>query len=386
MESELFDILIVYTEKLATSASTLKNGVVLPFAKGSNSESYNIVYGFFLEICQKNGLKAAFTTSAGVIGAGKCKSYWLFDKSKWIKVKKAGYSKLIFDKFSPVNKRIKDSRDLLFSSEKVKPFNSPYLFDLFFDKYETYKKLHQFSIPTVSIKKNTLKSVKSACKTLEQIKSNHPHREDFSDEIIMKDRFGAGGRSVFKFKKNNLKSIVRIVKKSSKTFILQPFIKFDKGFRYHDSFSPTDIRLIFLGGKIIQTYIRIAKRGGFRCNEHRGGCLIYVSKREIPQGITNLSKEITKVLGNDSSLYSLDFIISNNKNIYFLEGNTGPGLDWNTSSKVNEIEAKKLIRIIVKELVKRSASKNISKKAYRSEVDSPVPATVTTIPPEPAFV
>ena len=116
--------------------------------------------------------------------------------------------------------------------------------------------------------------------------------------------------------------------------------------------------------------------------------LIYLSKNEIPENVKNLSKDIAEVLGNDNSLYSLDFIISNNKNIYLLEGNTGPGLDWNTSSKVNEIEAKKLIRIIVAELAKRSSleTKPANKKQYRSEIDTPTPVASSVVPPEPAFI
>src|SRR3989344_6563413 len=139
MTKDIFDVLIVYSDRLATSANSSPNKLT-PFPKGSKNESYNLVYSYFLKICRNHKLKCAFTTSSDIVGAGKCSSFWLFEKGKWIKVKKAGYSKLIFDKFSPVNKRIKDSRDLLFSSEKVKPFNSPYLFDLFFDKYETDKK------------------------------------------------------------------------------------------------------------------------------------------------------------------------------------------------------------------------------------------------------
>jgi len=381
------DVLVVYSHRIATSANSPSNELT-PFPVGSSNESYNAVYSYFLKTCRSHNLKCAFTTSSDVKGAGKCSSFWLLEKGDWIKVKKPGYSKLIFDKFSPVNKIIKEKRDLLFSSEKVKPFNSPYLFDLFFDKQETYKKLKKFSIPAVPVRGNTEENIRRSIKNLNKITEKHSYRKDFSNEIVMKDRFGAGGRSVFKFKRDKLSDIVRVAKNTRKTFILQPFIRFDLGYRYQNSFSPTDIRLIFLGGKIIQTYIRIAKQGDFRCNEHMGGSLIYVSKNEIPENVKNLSKDIAEVLGNDNSLYSLDFIISNNKNIYLLEGNTGPGLDWNTSSKVNEIEAKKLIRIIVAELAKRSSleTKPANKKQYRSEIDTPTPVASSVVPPEPAFI
>ncbi|OGM74786.1 hypothetical protein A3H19_02285 [Candidatus Woesebacteria bacterium RIFCSPLOWO2_12_FULL_39_9] len=385
MQINNFDVLIVYSHRIAKSANSSTNKLT-PFPIGSRSESYNLVYSYFLKTCRNNNLKAAFTTSSDIIGAGKCSSFWLYEASNWIKVKKPGYSKLIFDKFSPITKIVKDNRTLLFSSLKVKPFNSPYLFDLFFDKQETYRKLKEFSIPTVPVRGNTDKNIRRSIKMLNKIIEKHSYKKDFSSEIVMKDRFGAGGRSVFKFRKDNLRDIVRVAKNTRKNFILQPSVKFERGFRYQGSFSPTDIRLIFLEGKIVQTYIRIAKHGDFRCNEHRGGALIYVSKKEIPEGITNLSKEIAGVLGKDNALFCLDFIISNNQNIYLLEGNTGPGLDWNTSSKVNEIEAKKLIRMIVKELVKRTTPETVSKRRYRKEIVVPVPPEYPFVPVESTFI
>ena len=50
------------------------------------------------------------------------------------------------------------------------------------------------------------------------------------------------------------------------------------------------------------------------------------------------------------SLYSLDFIMSNEDNLYFIEGNDRPGIDWNHKKKINEIKSKELINTIVNEL------------------------------------
>ena len=49
-------------------------------------------------------------------------------------------------------------------------------------------------------------------------------------------------------------------------------------------------------------------------------------------------------------MYALDFIKSNNGTIYFIEGNTKPGIDWNHNKKINELKSKELINIIVNEL------------------------------------
>jgi glutathione synthase/RimK-type ligase-like ATP-grasp enzyme len=363
MDNDIFDVLVVYSDRLAVSASTLEGNALLPFAKGSGSESYNTVYSYFLKVCQKNGLKVAFTTSADIIGAGKCQSYWLYEDDNWIKVRKSCFSKLIFDKFSPINTKIRKSRLLLFSSKDIKSFNNPHLFDLFFDKQKTYEKLGQFSIPTVEIDGKTLQSVNRACAKLKIILKKHPCIKDFSDEIIVKDRFGAGGLNIYKFKFDQAKKISRtLLKHNLKSFIIQPFVRFDKGFTYNNSPVSTDVRLIYLRGKIIQTYIRMAKSGDFRCNEHQGGTLKYIPQSLIPANILLISNEITKVLNKKSSLFALDFIISNEGNIYFLEGNSGPGLDWDLSNKENEIEAQKLIRIIVRELVKLTRPYNITEE------------------------
>jgi len=348
-----FDVLLVYSDWRAKSASSISNNILTPFSKGSRNESYNIFYGYFLKTCQKNNLKAAFTTTTDISGAGRCRSYWLYDNEKWLKVKKSGYSKLIFDKFSPFNQRIEAKRNLLFSSDKVKPFNHPYLFNLFFDKQKTYNKLHKFAIPTVTIEESSGESIVKACNSLKNLLIRHPNQNDFSDEIVMKDRFGSEGICVYKFKTGQYKKMIANVEKHKNiSFVIQPFVKFDKGFIYKNTNVSADIRLIYLGGKVIQSYIRMAKAGEFRCNEHQGGEVKYLSINDLPLDVVSISEKIAKILKKKNSLFTLDFIISNNGNVYFLEGNTGPGLDWNLSIKENEIEGKKFIRLIVKELVR----------------------------------
>lgn len=148
----------------------------------------------------------------------------------------------------------------------------------------------------------------------------------------------------------------KIKRRPGASYIIQPLVKFDRGFKFENASVPTDIRLIFLGGKVVQSYIRRARPGDFRCNEHLGGSLTYLPVSKIPKKLIDTSKVISEKLDRSNSLYSLDFIISNKGNIFLLEGNTGPGLDWNVSLKKNEAEAKKLIRLIVQKLVALSGS------------------------------
>ena len=103
----------------------------------------------------------------------------------------------------------------------------------------------------------------------------------------------------------------------------------------------------------MQSYIRVAKPEEFRCNEHQGGSLTYLPIKAIPRKLISKSNQIAQILNKKTSLYSLDFIMSNKGNPYFLEGNTGPGLDWNVSLKQNKSKSKKLIRLLVKDLASR---------------------------------
>ena len=354
-----FDVLIVYNGKLAFSATNKL--VKAPFRVGSSNEKYNDVYAYFLKKCHQSGLTAGFATSTDIIGPGLCRSFWQLKDMKWVKVNSPCYSTLIFDKFSPTGTKGKLLRELLFSSTKVKPFNDPDLFNLFFDKQKTYDKLSEYSIPTVSLKENTLASLKKSCLTLVKLIDKHPFSFDFGSDIIIKDRFGAGGRRVYKFNLNNPQDIESLFSRNTHaSYIIQPFTKFDQGFTYSNRSAPTDIRLIYLNNKIVQSYIRVAKPGEFRCNEHKGGLLTYLPLNEIPSGLIVKSNQIAKILNKGLSLFALDFLISNTGHSYFLEGNTGPGLDWDTSRQKNEIEAKKLISLIAQNLNARVGKKLVS--------------------------
>jgi len=338
----VFDVLIVYSGRSAISVNATTADVLAPFPLGTSYAGYNAVYGYFLDICRKNNLSAAFTTSADISGAGSCRSYWLFKKNNWIKVKKAGYSRLIFDKLSPVSRKYRVSRELLFSSKRVKPFNQVGMFKTFFDKQKTYNQLPQFSAPTVTVEKCTEASIQKACLELKEMISSHPCPDDFSSDIVMKDRFGAGGRDVYKFKAGELAKMTTVMKQSKRSFILQPLVKFDK----------VDIRLVYLAGEIVQTYVRVAKAGDFRCNEHQGGLLKYITEAEVPAGVISQAGKLIKFLKKTTTLFALDFMVSNNGNIYLIEGNTRPGLDWNEEIKENELAAQKLIRLVVRELAR----------------------------------
>ncbi|PIP61049.1 hypothetical protein COW99_06025 [Candidatus Roizmanbacteria bacterium CG22_combo_CG10-13_8_21_14_all_38_20] len=349
-------MLIVYNDSIATSASSTSKSSLFPFSKESNRTHYNNAYAYFLETCNLNNIKAAFTTTKDLNSSRNFDSFWIYKNNSWKKSMQTCSAPLIFDKFSPKTKKQRQRRLDLFSSSNVKPFNSPKLFSLFFDKQKTFDKLSEYAIPTVSIDDKSEKGITKTFKKLAILLQNHPNKNDFSSDIVVKDRYGAGGNRIYKINSTDTVSKILDILETDKnqSFLLQPFTKFSKGyFKYNSLKGFVDIRIIFMGQNVIQTYIRTASGSDFRCNEHLGGSLEYINITEIPKKVINMSKKIALSVSKKNSLYALDFIISNNGNVYLMEGNTGPGLDWNSSIKKNVFEGKKLISEIVKELSSR---------------------------------
>lgn len=345
--STVLDVLIVYNGHIATSASDTPT---MPFALGTA----NAAYAYFLTTCRKLGLRAGLSSSLDIIGTGSCRSYWTFLNQSWIKNDYSCRAKQIFDKFSPKDETSRALRHLLFSSSRIRSFNSYSLFKLFFDKQKTHDALSDYTIPTLTLKNSALDSIKKTCTALTKMISSHPYPRDFGNDIILKDRYGAGGHSIYKFKSDDYVDIQQTLQASPNlSFIIQPLIKFDRGFKYQNRFVSTDIRLIYFKDKIVSTYLRMAKSGDFRCNQHQGGSLAYLAQSAIPKPVMTQSRVIAKILNKKSSLFTLDFLLSNSGHSYLLEGNTGPGLSWDPADKIDQLEAKKLIRLIVKTMAIR---------------------------------
>ena len=350
-----FDVLVVYTDGVATSASSKKISSQLPFSIASKRAHYNIAYAYFLDVCRKKKIKAAFTTSKDLISNGCFRSYWIYKNNNWKKVEKNCTAPLIFDRFSPINKKQKNRRLSLFESNLIKPFNHPEIFSLFFDKQKTFDTLFEYAIPTVTVKNRSYKSINYAFGKLKKLVEMHPNKQDFSSDVVVKDRFGTGGNSIYKVSQNSRISKTSKVMSIDKTlsFIIQPFANFDKGYKFAGVASYADIRIIYIGAEIIQAYVRTSKENDFRCNEHQGGSLEYISIKQIPAKVRRLSDKISNLVSKHASCYALDFVISNNGNVYLMEGNSGPGIYWNPLIKGDEIYSKKLIREIVNALSDR---------------------------------
>jgi glutathione synthase/RimK-type ligase-like ATP-grasp enzyme len=351
------DVLVVYSACDAISAASDDLLSRHPFALDSKQANYNLSYAYFLKECDKTGLKAGLTTSADIIGPGLCDNYWSYVEDNWVKVDRKAKSCHVFDKLSPRTSTRAAERRLLLSDEAVYPFNDRELFKTFFDKLKTYQKLPAYAIPTAEVCSDEIEDIKAAVREVTELIDSHKFSSDFDDKLVLKDRFGAGGSHVYKIGSNFVSRIRSIMKKYPHiSFVIQPFLAFENGYTYRNQKAATDIRLIFHNDELLQSYIRLAKDDDFRCNEHQGGKLVYVDQSDIPDRIHEISRKIVRQIGKPQSLYALDFVVSNSGMVYFLEGNSGPGIDWDIKKKHNEIKSKELIRKIVKEFESRIAN------------------------------
>lgn len=368
------DVLVVYSGYAATSASSVNIDSITPFSLSGKRKNYDNAYGYFLEACRKMGLKAGFATSADVIGAGACRSYWVYKNKAWLKVLSPVKTNVVFDKFSPFNARQKKQRDLMFSSSKVLPFNEPGLYQLFFDKHSTYKSLSKIAIPTVLIQ--NIKSIEKSVERLHKILKSHKNGQDFGGEYILKDRHGSAGQHVYHVRNTNeIGGIMKL--KPKMRFVLQPMVLFNEGYSYLNNTGRIEIRLIFMAAKIVQTYIRIAPIDGFRCNENQGGNSLYIQTSDIPKNVIDEASKVVKKLPPHNSLYALDFLVSNNGNPYLLEGNTGPGLCWDPGKLMDEMKSRQLIRMIVSNLEKRVNKRKVVRSyRNRSQINFPIDSLI----------
>ena len=357
--SDIFDVLIVYTSNIAISASSKSTIDSAPFPVTSKYFECNDSYGYFIETCQKNKMTVAFTTSADIIGAGKAKSYWVYENKKWVPVKRNCYAQQIFEKFQPVNSFQQHKRELLFSASHIQPFVDKNLNNIFADKQLIYETFLEFSIPTVTISDNSSVGIQYSIDELNELVEKHPNRNDFLPYLIMKDKFGSGGINVFRITSNFPAEIDKILKKNRDTsFVLQPFVKFDKGFQYKNNEGFTEVRFLQHGKETVQIYLSVASKDTFICNQNGGS--IPLKKGEIPQAMYSLSKKIIKKLKNSHDIFALDFIMSNNGNVYLLEANSSPGVVWHEDLPEDVKLKKKTMNVIAKELARRVNEDNHS--------------------------
>lgn len=348
-----FDVLVVYSDDLATNASG-PDSAAKPFAADAGHADYNRAYAYFLKTCRQSGLKAAFTTSDAIVDAGTCRGYWSYKNGQWLANSDLGFAPQILEKFIASDAAKQKQRQLLFSSTQITPFNDPQLISLCNDKYQTYQRFPAQAIPTALITDHSPKGIDQALAQLHTLIQNHPNAADFNQSVVVKDRYGASGNHVYLVDENNLDQVWQLVQSHPQLdFLLQPLVNYQLGFTHEGQKRAADIRLIYHNQQILQSYVRLADKDEFRCNGDLGAQIIYPEIEQLPPQVIHASDQITRDLKFDNAIYALDFIIADSGHVYLVEGNAGPGINWDKANRQDELAAKELIHAIVAEFVHR---------------------------------
>ncbi len=138
-----------------------------------------------------------------------------------------------------------------------------------------------------------------------------------SEQVVIKPRFGSGGRGIKIVNKNS-------VRRLSKDYMLQEFI--DTSYGIKGEFRGVhDLRLVILDGKIIDFYVRSPKQG-LLSNISLGGRLFRIKR--CPAKVGHIARIIDKRLINyKPRFYSIDFLIDKAQVPWVVELNSCPTLD-----------------------------------------------------------
>lgn len=256
-------------------------------------------------------------------------------------------ARIIFDKFSNQETyNAKYDARLRANPNGVRYFHDARIREIFDNKLKTYIAFSEYAIPTVKINLDTEEHITFAKNKLHATLSHNHFTEARSESFVLKDKYGSGGHNVFKINTHTkLKPIGK--RDESISYVLQPFIT-ASGFTFTDYSGNIDLRVIVCNGEIMQCYIRIPKQNEFRANASQGGTLIYIDVDSIPADVVTMARAINADLPVHDGFYALDFMKSSTGHLYFIEGNSTPGLNW--YSNEDEHYAKQLMRMMIQKI------------------------------------
>ena len=254
-----------------------------------------VAYRKFSEIAAKNGIKVVVANPIWYGGKRFSLCWNLLEGN----IERNVLLDFVFDRCISLNKRhyifMRKLRKEM--KKEISVMNDPFIEDICNDKYLTYNMF-----------KNYCPATYGSIKHISKIKN---------DTIVVKPRFGSGGKGI-KIKRKGS------VKRLEKDFLVQEFINTSDGIKglvrgVHD------LRLVVLNGKIMDFYVRVPNKG-FISNISLGGNLVRIPK--IPEKIKKISKYgDMRFRKFKPRLYSIDFLFDRRQNPWIVELNSHPGLD-----------------------------------------------------------
>lgn len=227
---------------------------------------------------------------------------WIYDRALgWIHVYNVR-ADFIFDK-SPLDEKTRPIKKLL--DKKKGMINPLEIEEICYDKNLTFKFFRDITPRSVLVKNKG-----QVLKNLPKIRT---------DRIVLKPTKASGAEGVYIVGKDE------DIGKIKGEHLLQEFVEC-KNMPSFGKYGVYDLRVIVSNGKIIDALYRISKPGVFTSNVSTGGGMKFVGPKGVPSKVLKEVKKIDEKFKNyGPRLYSADFVIDPNDNVWLIELNSKPG-------------------------------------------------------------
>jgi glutathione synthase/RimK-type ligase-like ATP-grasp enzyme len=282
-------------------------------AKPFSNQEYQYSYEYFYSLCKEHDI-AMYRASYQWYDYEKhmFKYAWIYEGQggQWKKVENIKPD-LIYDKTK--------SRAELYYKKELMGQHYPFINDLNFTKIVDDKFVTSLIFPEWSKKNWIIKSSKDLEKILPQLKTS---------KIVIKPISESGGKGVHIIEKSQVQTI-----DLDGENIVQEFIDSSCGVPGVSN-KMHDLRLVYVGDKLIYAYIREPKEGSYLANLAQGGKLIIVPKENIPASINPIIDCINEKFDSfGDRILAVDFMFDENRKPWIVELNSMPGLFFTPSEK-----------------------------------------------------
>lgn len=298
-------------------------------AKPFANMDYQYSYEYFYDLCKENGIQM-YRASYQWYDYDKhiFKYAWIYDGAggNWRKVENIKPD-LVYDK-------TKSRAEVYYKKELIGQHYS-FINDLNFTKIVDDKFVTSLIFPEWSKKSHLIKSEAELEKILPELKTS---------KIVIKPLSESGGKGVYIIEKKCFSDIDLTGEN-----IVQEFIDSSSGVPGVSN-KMHDLRLVFVGDKLIYAYIREPKEGSFLANLAQGGKLIIVPKEKLPKTLEPIICRINKSFDSFTDrIFAVDFMFDEKQKPWIVELNSMPGLFFTPEEKPYMIEMyRELLKVFKK--------------------------------------
>lgn len=272
---------------------------------------------WLFEMGRERGLLLVWS-SLKYFDGNKFTAYSKYDakKDEWVKVRKPIKPHFIYDKSLFKYERIGIKERF---SEIAPLVNPPQMQIIAADKMATYITFKKHMVPSHLVR--TPEELQAAIKKVP------------TSKVVIKTPRGLCGEGVYILSKKEAKKF-----KINAPYLVQQFTDSKAGIPGLFK-GMHDLRLVFVGNKLVQSYIRTAPKGKLKANIAQGGTRIFVPLKKVPKKVKEIAKTFQYAFGDfPNTIYSVDFMYDKGKKPYVVEINNTPTLE---STPGHEKEVKK---------------------------------------------